>query len=193
MADGHFADCSKAVEPAPERTPPQCPKCKCRSVNFRDSSGRDGSNLEDLVGECYRSPCRYKGKYTEFLARAVAVPEPANLSVDEQNLGNLLAIIHRDGGHYWGKHGVEKAITDAIEIVDSERAAQQELGLMPSCTLCGAIMRGVCPECNNKTGVSEPAPTPNRPTRHTVGAVVDEGNEIDRRASALGTKEKHEN
>lgn len=33
-----------------------------------------------------------------------------------QELGNLLAIIHRDGGHYMSKHGVKKAIEDAHTI-----------------------------------------------------------------------------
>ena len=32
---------------------------------------------------------------------------------DEQMLGNLLARIHRDGGHYQGTHGVKKACEDA--------------------------------------------------------------------------------
>ena len=35
----------------------------------------------------------------------------------EQHLGNLLAIIHRDGGHYIGKHGVDKAVKDAKVIL----------------------------------------------------------------------------
>lgn len=33
------------------------------------------------------------------------------------HLGNLLARIHRDGGHYQGKHGTEKAVADADSIV----------------------------------------------------------------------------
>jgi len=32
-------------------------------------------------------------------------------------LNNLLAYIHRDGGHYQDKHGTEKAVADAIEKV----------------------------------------------------------------------------
>jgi hypothetical protein len=34
-----------------------------------------------------------------------------------QCLGNLLAIIHRDGGHYIDKHGVDKAVKDAYKIL----------------------------------------------------------------------------
>lgn len=32
-------------------------------------------------------------------------------------LDNLLAVIHKDGGHYIHKHGYKKAVEDAIEIV----------------------------------------------------------------------------
>jgi hypothetical protein len=37
-------------------------------------------------------------------------------------LENLLAIIHRDGGHYTHKHGLEKAVKDAKEEIVSLRA-----------------------------------------------------------------------
>ena len=36
-------------------------------------------------------------------------------------LMNLLAVIHRDGGHYVDKHGVVKACSDAEEKVLVER------------------------------------------------------------------------
>jgi hypothetical protein len=35
------------------------------------------------------------------------------MSVYKGNLLNLLAVIHRDGGHYTDKHGVDKSIDDA--------------------------------------------------------------------------------
>jgi len=34
---------------------------------------------------------------------------------------NLLAIIHRDGGDYTGKHGIEKSVNDAMQIVVNAR------------------------------------------------------------------------
>ena len=34
-----------------------------------------------------------------------------------EELLNLLAIIHRDGGHYVAEHGIVKAIKDAQKIV----------------------------------------------------------------------------
>lgn len=36
---------------------------------------------------------------------------------DQQYLANLLARIHRDGGHYQQEHGTEKACEDAHQIV----------------------------------------------------------------------------
>ena len=36
-------------------------------------------------------------------------------------LSSLLAVIHRDGGHYEDKHGTEKAVEDAMEIICDER------------------------------------------------------------------------
>lgn len=39
------------------------------------------------------------------------------------HLGNLLAVIHCDGGHYQNAHGTIKAVDDAIRIV-AERNAQ---------------------------------------------------------------------
>ena len=42
-----------------------------------------------------------------------------DLKAENQSFGNVLAIIHRDGGHYITKHGHEKASEDAIEIVST--------------------------------------------------------------------------
>ena len=42
--------------------------------------------------------------------KAEAIP-PAQSA--EQHLSNLLARIHRDGGHYEAQHGTEKAVEDA--------------------------------------------------------------------------------
>lgn len=40
----------------------------------------------------------------------------------EKALGNLLAVIHRDGGHYQAEHGTEKAAKDAEAVVLADRA-----------------------------------------------------------------------
>jgi hypothetical protein len=51
----------------------------------------------------------------------------------ERHLGNLLAIIHGDGGHYQGEHGSAKATEDAIarvyEIRAERDAAQQRVSV----------------------------------------------------------------
>ncbi len=39
------------------------------------------------------------------------------LKEENQSFGNVLAVIHRDGGHYITEHGHRKAAEDAIEIV----------------------------------------------------------------------------
>ncbi len=41
-------------------------------------------------------------------------------------LSELLAIIHRDGGHYEAQHGTEKAVQDAMNKIHEMRAAMQE-------------------------------------------------------------------
>jgi hypothetical protein len=54
------------------------------------------------------------------LARPV-LPEEARLRA---LLGDLLAVIHRDGGHYVEAHGWEKACADAEALVLAERVAK---------------------------------------------------------------------
>ena len=59
--------------------------------------------------------------------------EIAALKQQVQAAGNLLAIIHRDGGHYEAKHGWEKACKDGeiivgnlrVELADQEFLKQQ--------------------------------------------------------------------
>lgn len=44
-----------------------------------------------------------------------------------RQLGDLLAVIHRDGGHYQAEHGTEKAVADAHErIVELRTLLQNE-------------------------------------------------------------------
>ena len=40
---------------------------------------------------------------------------------EREAISNLLAVIHRDGGHYEAKHGLLKAIEDAEHIIVNER------------------------------------------------------------------------
>lgn len=52
----------------------------------------------------------------------------------ETALGNLLAIIHRDGGHYQSEHGAEKAVEEAHQVwsrlISRTEKAEAELALM---------------------------------------------------------------
>ena len=41
-------------------------------------------------------------------------------------LRNLLAIIHRDGGHYVEEHGIDKAVEDAIAVWGELSVAESE-------------------------------------------------------------------
>ncbi len=45
----------------------------------------------------------------------------------ERKLGDLLARIHRDGGHYTGQHGMEKSVEDAHTIVATLFADERKL------------------------------------------------------------------
>ena len=45
----------------------------------------------------------------------------------EHLLKELLAVIHRDGGHYVSKHGFDKAVSDAIDLVIEERLSAIEI------------------------------------------------------------------
>ena len=38
--------------------------------------------------------------------------------MSDSDLLNLLAVIHSDGGHYVARHGLEKAVKDAVKIVN---------------------------------------------------------------------------
>ena len=45
----------------------------------------------------------------------------------EHLLKELLAVIHRDGGHYVSEHGFEKAVNDAIDLILKERLSAIEI------------------------------------------------------------------
>ena len=65
-----------------------------------------------------------RGLYTEDQLRSYAITALAPL---EAALGNLLAVIHRDGGHYQAEHGTEKAVADAMEAISHERTERDAL------------------------------------------------------------------
>lgn len=81
-------------------------------------------------------------RLTECLARANASSEKFErewylrgdvLDATEYRLGSLLAVIHRDGGHYQTEHGTEKACADAVQRICDTRArlgAADELAML---------------------------------------------------------------
>ncbi len=60
-------------------------------------------------------------------AMATLEAENKKLVRDSKALGELLAILHRDGGHYQSDHGTEKAVTDAISNYYSLTARNEEM------------------------------------------------------------------
>ena len=50
-----------------------------------------------------------------------------NTAIEENlSFGDVLAVVHRDGGHYITEHGAEKASRDAVDIVLKLRMAVEE-------------------------------------------------------------------
>lgn len=72
-------------------------------------------------------------------------------------LMNLLAVIHRDGGHYVSEHGFEKATEDAMNVIIEERnrLAQSEDSADWYCKDCEQTWENIdigyqyCPYCGN--------------------------------------------
>lgn len=62
-----------------------------------------------------------------LLTAILALPALRALLDREQWMGNLLAVIHRDGGHYLSQHGWQKACEDGETVVLKLRAENGEL------------------------------------------------------------------
>jgi chromosome segregation ATPase len=61
------------------------------------------------------------------LQEEVAGDLRAEIARLKDRLGNLLAVIHRDGGHYLEQHGDAKAVADAASVVRQGRARFEEM------------------------------------------------------------------
>jgi len=73
----------------------------------REENAKDGDWLQDVNGHYYR---KNEHKPDPSIATTGESPEDyKNLLLD------LLADMHGDGGHYALKHGVKKAVKDALE------------------------------------------------------------------------------
>ncbi len=49
------------------------------------------------------------------------------MGIYESFLDDLLAVIHRDGGHYKHDHGTKKAVADAIALIYADRTAVETI------------------------------------------------------------------
>lgn len=79
-----------------------------------------GSMVDKLRAMLYRTDlCHQIALLERNLARKEA-------EVATRQLQNLLAVIHRDGGHYTEACGLEKSTSDAVEVVCSLRTALAE-------------------------------------------------------------------
>lgn len=71
---------------------------------------------------------RTRYEYMADFALAETATLRQRLTEAEQHLGNLLARIHGDGGHYQHKHGTDKAVADADLLISNLNAAQPQKG-----------------------------------------------------------------
>lgn len=92
-----------------------CPICKTKM-------SRPSENLRILI--CLNDECSFYG--TEFTEMALAVfpiwekdkeTIAAATRTANAHTSNLLAVIHRDGGHYEQEHGTDKAVADALALL----------------------------------------------------------------------------
>jgi hypothetical protein len=75
-------------------------------------------------------------------------------------LGGLLAVIHRDGGHYAAQHGVERATGEAVRrvLADREELALAEREVLAERARCAAVCREVAAQ-RWAVGLAEAAAT----------------------------------
>lgn len=103
------------------------------------ADSREVERLTTMLADCYReSGADPDGnedwRLAESAVRAVketradAEREADELEAERhtvrKQLGDLLAVIHRDGGHYQDAHGTEKAVEDAMRVVSALHALQ---------------------------------------------------------------------
>lgn len=68
--------------------------------------------------------------YTTADARRDAEKQASTDRGAALKLGNLLAVIHRDGGHYESEHGTDKAVADAMQRIRATHGVADELAML---------------------------------------------------------------
>lgn len=91
-----------------------CGVCLCGDYVTPEELKRTG---EERLKNCEYKYCAGKLLQSQFDV----------IKKENQSFGNVLAIIHRDGGHYITEHGHDKASKDAIKIVLNLRAQLDEI------------------------------------------------------------------
>ncbi len=96
-----------------------CPYCGCKYSSVLATSTK-------FHVDCNRCHSTGEAKWTK--AKAIAAwnrrhvdAENKRLREENQSFGNVLAMIHRDGGHYISKYGHKKASRDAIQLLIVDR------------------------------------------------------------------------
>ena len=114
-------------QPAPES---QCQKCGFIGC-LCDKLDQQPQVLRDLVKKwCSKvSKAMSEGMTFDTFTQGFLYDFKNALIADQQSqddLLNLLAIIHRDGGHYTNKHGLKKSVEDAKTIVSAAVQSQDQ-------------------------------------------------------------------
>lgn len=102
------------------------------SVRFSRYATRGGWVTFNVQGEdADEAERRLRGETeqaTEALRaqRLELAQQIAAMAHDLQAVDQLLAVIHRDGGHYQAEHGRAKAIWDGMQVIHALRAGRDE-------------------------------------------------------------------
>ena len=97
--------------------------------------------LDNFIHRRNRMSVPVRGDDDDIVLSAFIDQHARLLPDSEHELRNLLAIIHRDGGHYYAEHGAKKAVEDA-HLVWAE--LQKQVDLLPEAL---AALVGRCGWC----------------------------------------------
>jgi hypothetical protein len=95
-------------------------------------------NALDLDNTTESWPVEASARLDLIKSALAALPEPVD---EESMLLNLLAVIHRDGGHYQAEHGTRKAVQDACKEWQRLILIAEKTGLTEPPTVDGMSLR----------------------------------------------------
>lgn len=85
---------------------PRCPKCKCISINIRNTHVDDPP--EHTTGICYRFGCGYEGPISQFLAINPLAEENAQLRKALEDIANCSRMVEKETIIDWAKAALEQ-------------------------------------------------------------------------------------